>query len=310
MRCTLENLGYSVVIPSFTSPNWITIAREAREQLKREQPGVVHLFNVPDMVYSPLLKDKGKTFTKLIYDYRSPWGIEMRLHSGPIGQWIGEYFERKIARHADVITAVNRPLAEKVHRYLKDDRMGITVIPNYPLREFVRNPGTGGREDPDSPVIFIGRISQPEGAGLLTRVSRENPDIHFWVIGDGPFSWWYRRWMGKNVQFFGWQPHKKIPEFIEKARICLIPRMENALTPYSTDRSIWKLNEYLNMGKRVIASGISPEEPRKNLTIVPSARLSQAVRNSLDQQPLPLTGEDCRFWEDNTETIRSVYESV
>jgi glycosyltransferase involved in cell wall biosynthesis len=307
---SLEKLGFLVVIPKFTSHNWLTVSHEAKEQIRNEEPDIVHLFNVPDIIYSGLLKIRGRSFKKLIYDYRSPWGIEMQLHVGPVGRAVGEHYEKKLARGADTITTVNRPLAEKVQQYVKKDRKEITVIPNYPLRAFTERSESRRNLDPDSPVIFIGRISKQEGAGHLMKVSRDNPEIPFWVIGDGPFAWWYHRWMGKNVRFLGWQPHSRISEYISKAGLCLIPRLENALTPYSTDKSVWKLNEYLNLGKLVVASGISREEERKNLSIVHSSELSRVVRNSIGIDPQPLLPEDYRLWESNLPKIKSVYESV
>jgi glycosyltransferase involved in cell wall biosynthesis len=310
MKRTLEKLGHTVVVPVFTSHNWIIIAHEAKKQIKKERPDILHLFNVPDIIYTEILKLQQKSFQKFIYDYRSPWGIEIELNIGFVGRIIGEYFESKLARRADAITTVNQPLSDKVRKFLREDKREITIVPNYPLRDFSDCVKPGNKVNSYAPVIFIGRICRQEGAGLLSKIAKDNSDIPFWIVGEGPLSWWYRKWMGKNVQFLGWQPHHRIPEFIGRAGICLIPRLENALTPYSTDKSIWKLNEYLNLGKPVIASGITREEARKNLTIVPSSQLSEAVRNSIGLKPSPLAREDYRFWEDNTEMIRSVYESV
>ncbi|RPI20267.1 MAG: glycosyl transferase family 1, partial [Acidobacteriales bacterium] len=102
----------------------------------------------------------------------------------------------------------------------------------------------------------------------------------------------------------------KVAGLISKARICLIPHSETILTPYATDRSVWKLNEYLALGKIVVASGVTMEEKRKNLVVVRARELVNAVRENLMREPERLGPEDCRCWEMNDEIIREVYESL
>ena len=159
-------------------------------------------------------------------------------------------------------------------------------------------------------IIFMGRISRQEGIGNLLRLIREIPEQRFWIIGDGPFCGWYLRNLPKNARFFGWQPHDKVAGLISKARICLIPHSESLLTPYATDRSVWKLNEYLLLGKIVVASGVTEEEKRKNLVVVKAEKLEKAVRENLRREPERLRAEDYRFWDRNNRIIREVYESL
>ena len=64
------------------------------------------------------------------------------------------------------------------------------------------------------------------------------------------------------------------------------------------------------MGKLVIASGISMEEPRKNLTVVPTGSLGTAIRSFNGVSPEPLLPGDYRFWEQNRDLIREVYEAL
>jgi hypothetical protein len=97
---------------------------------------------------------------------------------------------------------------------------------------------------------------------------------------------------------------------LRKARLCLIPREENALTPYSTDKSVWKLNEYLLLGKTVVASGVTLEEKRRNLAVVKAGELGRAVRENLRREPERLAAEDYRFWDRNDPIIREAYESL
>lgn len=313
---TLKGLGYEVVVPRFNTRNWIRIAGLARKVALEERPDVVHIFNVPDVIYHKFPGLRGKGFKKLIYDYRSPWGLELQQTFGAPGKAFGERIEKELAQAADIITTVNRPLGEKVRSYAPDKEP--YVIANYPLRSFSERKDTELELEIEmqevskdkAPIIFIGRIATQEGIQTLLAVAKSIPEQEFWIVGGGPFAWWYLRNKPVNVKNLGWQPHEKVAGLIKKARICLIPREESVITPYSTDKSVWKLNEYLNMGKLVVASGISREEPRKNLIIVESGELKEAIIKHLDDKPQRMQEEDYKYWDSNTKAIEEVYESL
>jgi glycosyltransferase involved in cell wall biosynthesis len=311
-KATLESQGQDVIVPKFSSRGWLQIAREARQVLQKERPDVVHLFNVPDIIFHGLGKLKGFSYKKLIYDYRSPWGVELQMSFGPLARPAGEYFERELAGAADLITAVNRPLADKVRSYVRGMDKPLFIVNNYPTRNFLEKSRTAPPSDlkNERPIVFMGRISRQEGIGNLLRLIRKIPEQPFWIIGDGPFSRWYLRKLPKNARFFGWQPHDKVAGLISQARICLIPHSESLLTPYATDRSVWKLNEYLLLGKTVVASGVTEEEKRKNLVVVKAEKLEEAVRENLIREPEKLAAEDYRFWDRNDQIIREAYESL
>jgi glycosyltransferase involved in cell wall biosynthesis len=310
---TLKSQGHEVIIPRFGTKNWISIAGLAKKIARETKPDVVHIFNVPDVIYHNFADLRGQGFRKLIYDYRSPWGIELAQTFGTPGKILAEHFERELANSADVITTVNEPLARKVQEYAPHKK--VTVVPNYPQRSFCTK-GTKvdsqefavepGRE----PIVFIGRICTQEGIGKLLEVARAIPEREFWIVGSGPFADWYLWRRSRNVKCLGWQPHEKVAALLINARLCLIPREENALTPYSTDKSVWKLNEYLALGKTVVASGVTMEEKRKNLVIVKTEKLVEAVRENLMREPEKLSAEDYRFWDGNDRIIREVYERL
>jgi len=279
-RNTLTYLGHQVIVPKFGTRNWFSIAVQSRGLIKKERPEVVHIFNVPDIIYRKIPELKGNYFQKLIYDYRSPWGIETEMNFGTPGRIFAEHFEKGLAKEADLITCVNSPLKEKVKSFLSDDHKKICVIPNYPEKRFLESTGSPGipQYDVQKPVLFVGRVCTQEGIANFIQSARDMPDFDFWIVGDGPFSWWHLMNKPKNISFFGWQEHKKVAGFISQSALCLIPRNVNALTSYSNDKSIWKLNEYLNLGKIVIASGISVEEERKNLIVVSTEDLNETIK--------------------------------
>lgn len=312
---TLESLNYSVVLPKFSSKNWYTISREATKYIKGEKPDIVHLFNVPDIIYRHIPDLKGKYFSKLIYDYRSPWGLEYELIFGPPARIVGEHFERKLSRLSDAIVTVNSPLKNKVQGYLEREDAkikSITIIPNYPTSEFVQKTGFDDSvllpEDPF--VLFIGRIDKHEGVHNLLNIIKIMPRTRFVVVGAGPFSRYYFWKKYSNVTLTGWQPHSAIPDFIRRSGVCIIPFSETKVSPFITDKSVWKLNEYLNFGKIVIASGITPEEKRKNLNICRTRELPESIKQMMEIEPELLHEGDYRFWEMNRSPIKDVYEAL
>jgi len=305
-RGSLSRLGHEVVVPGFNTKNWISIARQTRDLIKTEKPDVVHIFNVPDIIYHNISRLKNEHYKKLIYDYRSPWGIELQQSFGLPGKVFGEHFEKELARDADLITTVNTPLGEKVRSYAPEK--DVTVVPNYPSRDFSDSAIEGDEPGSDAPVIFVGRVCTQEGIRKLLSVARAIPDQEFWIVGGGPFARWYLYGMPKNVKNLGWQPYNMVSVLVRKAKICLIPREDNDITPYSNDKSIWKLNEYLNLGKLVIASGISREEKRKNLIIANNSDdLTDEIIKHLNDRPEKLDAEDYRYWDANDRIIDAIY---
>ena len=307
-RGTLEGLGYEVAVPTFDTINWVKIARQAAKVVKSERPDVVHVFNVPDVIYRNLPKLRGSYFDKLIYDYRSPWGVEMQMTFGAPGKIVGEHFEKMLAASADAITTVNTPLGEKVKSYKGAEGKDLHVVPNYPSRSFIEM----GRDVDlgNEAMIFVGRISKQEGMKNLMKIVQNFPDEEIWIVGDGPFAKWHLRKKHTNAKILGWQPHDEVARLVRRAKLCLITMNETILTPYATDKSVWKLNEYLNLGKLVIASGVTKEEDRKNLVVVKSSRLEEAIGEHLHQKPEILKEGDYRFWDMNREAIRDVYEGL
>jgi len=311
-KATLQRQGHEVIVPKFSSRGWLQIARETRQALQNEKPDVVHLFNVPDIVFHGIGRLKGSGYQKLIYDYRSPWGVELQMSFGRLARVAGERFEMELARNADLITAVNRPLADKVRFYIKAKEKPLFIVNNYPAKSFLEKSkekaalaSTEGR-----PLVFMGRISRQEGIGNLLRLIRGIPEQTFWIIGDGPFSQWHLRDLPENARFFGWQPHDRVGGLISQAKICLIPHSRSLITPYATDKSVWKLNEYLLLGKMVVASGVTLEEKRKNLVVVDPEDLEQAIRKTMQLEPERLREEDFRFWERNDPIIKEAYECL
>lgn len=309
---TLMELGYDVIIPSFGTRNWITISINNRKIIEKNRPDIVHIFNVPDVIYHGLPKLKGSLFSHLIYDYRSPWGIETGITFGPLARNICERFEYELAKGADIITTPNRPLGQKVLSYPGISDKPSFIVPNYPSKNLIRcaDNSFAGDDEEEGAIIFVGRISRQEGIKNLLNLARKMPEERFWVVGDGPFARYYLSRKPNNVKFFGWQSQERVACLVGKSKICLIIPDQTEITQYATERSIWKLNEYLSLGKIVIASGISVEDKRKNLILVNADEMEMTIREYMTKSPEKLTDQDFKFWELNNSVIKQVYDRL
>ena len=121
---------------------------------------------------------------------------------GRLARMAGERFERELARSADLITAVNRPLADKVSTYIRAKEKPLFIVNNYPARSFLEKSREKAAiaSTEEKPLVFMGRISRQEGIGNLLRLIRGIPDQTFWIIGDGPFSQWHLRRFAQKCQ--------------------------------------------------------------------------------------------------------------
>jgi len=311
---TLESLGYDVVTPDFKTRNWLKISQRLVPLIKETNPDVIHLFNVPDILYGSVPSVKGKYYQTLIYDYRSPWGVALDItFKVPFLKQFGEYYERKLVRNADIITTANSRLSEKILPWSSKD---IYAIPNYPSIEFLKSDNKFNiKKDKDKKIIlFLGAVSRWHGSNILARIIlnlKKNLNILFWVLGDGPDLPKIKRKLRNcnNAKFFGRQSHNLIPGFIKAADILVHPEPDSA-AEYVTDESVLAINEFLNIGKKVIASGISQKEKRKNLTIVPNRLLEETILVEIEKPAEKLKKKDYRLWETHCKKIvKDIYEN-
>jgi glycosyltransferase involved in cell wall biosynthesis len=305
---SLEQEGYDVAVPYFNTRNWFSIRRQSEKIIEKVRPDVVHLFNVPDFIYSniPRMKERG-LFLKLVYDYRSPWGIETGMLFGDgvlssVTRNVCERYEKFIAGAADMITSPNQPMVDKALQY--HDVPG-EIVPNYPIEKYWAPEGT---EVPcEGYVLYIGRLSNAEGVKNIPILAETFKEQVFVVVGDGPLKRLVANsGANSNIRYIGWQDSYSIMRFIAMAGVCLVPRDSNDLTPFATDRSIWKLTEYLNLGKTVAASGITPEGYRKNLHC--SGDIVTATGEALTAKNEPISEADKRYWSLDLKVLDRIYQ--
>jgi glycosyltransferase involved in cell wall biosynthesis len=168
---------------------------------------------------------------------------------------------------------------------LDEDR--VTVIPNgVDTSLFYPTPL------PKEPVVLYYGTFQPHRARLLLEVvevlTRKRRDVKFLLIGDIPSPVRDRllHVAGNRVEMPGFVEHDRLPQFLQKARVCILPQ----------DRSLggrlsFKLLEYMACGRPVVATNVDESSLLKEsgagiVTDIDAEAMAEAIIRLLDDDKL------------------------
>jgi len=174
--------------------------------------------------------------------------------SSPVAKKI-KRSEIKLLRKSDVVFVTSRQL----YNYCSAHNANVRIFPfavNY--REFER----ARLQQPDTldelkgmkgPLIgYIGGIHKWIDFNLLKKAADKFPDYSFIFIG--PLQTDVTQFAPlKNIYFLGKVAHEKIPYYIKKFDVCIIPYL---IAEYTKNVYPTKLNEYLAMGKPVVSTAL------------------------------------------------------
>ena len=253
--------------------------------------------NCPDILALPIVLRRGR----YILEYRSPWSLQITLEfsGGPWAQ-LSAIIEDIALKHADIITLTTSKLLARVKHYGKP----VFVIPNYPLEKMFRL--TVSREDfrrekgvhdKEKVVLFVGRLSRVEGTDMLCNIAisvLEKTDAVFWFVGDGPLFHLLRRCrerFPRNIKLFGWRPHEEIPNFINAADVCIVPRHEVSYSGFYNEEGVAKISEYMFFEKPIVACGIAESE---QYLLVDEKEMAEGIIKAINGEVVPSTR---RTWE-------------
>lgn len=162
--------------------------------------------------------------------------------------------EPKICAACDMVAANSIYLADMVRPYnpkAYDVGQGLDLSDYNPERTY---PVPEDMKHIPGPVVgYAGWITSLRlDAGLLYEVARTMPEVSFVMVGseDEYFSK-HRLHSLKNVYFLGLKQSGEIPDYIAAFDICMNPQLVNEITKGNYPR---KIDEYLSLGKRVIAT--------------------------------------------------------
>jgi len=255
--------------------------------------------NSPDIFVVPLIVRKAR----YILDYRSPWPLEIQLEfgKGTLSRIAG--FLTYIAiKNAEVITLTTSTLKKDVQHFEKK----VYVIPNYPLKgdfktsvSYAQFRKQNDVEEGQKVILFTGMLSRTEGFDILPSIMEElvskREDLMLWIVGDGvlrPLAQELVRRFPQNVKFFGWRQYKEIPNFINAADVCIVPRHKTLFSNYYNEEGVHKISEYMFFRKPIVACGIAPS-PEYLLVELPE--MANAILQALKgkaPKPAPRTWED------------------
>ena len=279
---------------------------------------IYHFFNVPDVIGLPLIMKRGV----VIYDVRSPWSCAI-LETFGISSLaiIAGLIECFMTRTADIVVAVNRPLALRAKRY---GGKRILISPNYPPADFGpirsrdemrKSLGLG-----DSPtVLYLGKITKVEGVSLLMNVVQKtcqaHPNVMFLIVGGGPQEDAFKRFIAengleKNVVMTGWVPHEEVADYINAVDLCLLPRKWDSYSDYIGPDSVWKAGEYLALGKPVVAPKMGGFATAK-YPIIPAdpSEMANTVIAFLSKPIVEPSGES-PSWKISHKRLKRLYTSL
>ena len=206
---------------------------------------------------------------RYVYDYRSPWSMELAIDFGNGLFYRASKVVEKIARrYAAVIVVVSKRMARDV------TSLGtpIFVVPNYPFRDFAANVDRAtfrrrlGVSESAKVVIFMGRLTRIEGADLLGEVAETLagiPDTKLWVVGDGNLRDYIQGLVSKypnTVTLFGWVLHSDVPNYIAAADVSIMPRHSTPNAEYYSEEGVHKISESLWLGTPVVASNAAKSQ--------------------------------------------------
>lgn len=256
--------------------------------------------NAPEIFVLPLILRK----KKYILDYRSPWSLEVRLEFGKgILSYMAERLTYVALKYAKVVTLASSTLLEDVEKFGKK----VYIIPNYPQKDDFKPTVSyddfrklHGVKKGEKVILFVGNLSKVEGVDILPEIVEglleKRKKIVLWIIGDGvlrsvPEE--LERKFPENVKFFGWRPHREVPNFINAADVCIVPRHEGPFSHYANEEGVQKISEYMFLGKPIVACGIAPS---KEYLLVKREDMAKGILEALEgKAPKPTR----RTWEDD-----------
>jgi len=256
--------------------------------------------NSPDVFVFPLIIKRAD----YIFDYRSPWPLEVELEFGKgLLSSIADFLTKIALRNAKMITIPSTTLEKDLRHH--DKR--VFLIPNYPLKkdfkpsvEADKFRKQNGVSKGQKVILFTGRLSRVEGFDILVRIVSElvdsRRDLVFWIVGDGTLRHQAQELAEKfprNVKFFGWKPYEEIPNFVNAADVCIVPRYKTAFSDYYNEEGVQKIAEYMFFRKPIVACGIAPS--KEYLLVEPEDMVDGILLALNGKAPIPTP----RTWEDD-----------
>lgn len=255
-RLPTSSGGIGGFLLEYTVAHVQLFARGFRELLRGAE--VIHLHNPPDTLFpiGLLARAMGR---KVVFDHHDlfPELFAEKFGSSRLVALAGAS-QRASLRTATAVLVTNRSQAETALARGVRRPEKLTIVRNGPRRATLAKAGrprAGGLADPH--LVFVGELASQDGVlalpDLLARPGLERATLT--LVGDGDVrpelsATFSQRGMAERVEFTGQVEHRRVPELIAAADICIDPAPCSDLNHRST---MIKVTEYLAAGRPVVA---------------------------------------------------------
>jgi glycosyltransferase involved in cell wall biosynthesis len=168
--------------------------------------------------------------------------------------------ESELIEMSDLVFAQGPELAEHCSRLLN----GVRIVPYgvdlelFSIRDNAAMAAHDGNtqqlsflRDLERPIIgYVGGVHRHVDVDLLEAMARARSNWSWVYVGPIQIKATSLNQL-KNVHLFGHRPHRELPNYIAQFDVCTVPYMKSAYTRTVVPT---KINEYLAMGKPVIAA--------------------------------------------------------
>ncbi|WP_306251585.1 glycosyltransferase family 4 protein [Parvularcula sp. IMCC14364] len=251
LKTVLPKFAYEVLELAYSVPAWWRLRRAAR-------------LAKPDFIYERYnlfflagLWLKKQTGLPLILEVNAPLREERQKHGGLALGWLAAWAERKVWRGADMLLPVTQALAQTLIETGIDPKK-IRVMPNgihADQYEHVDGEAIKLRYNLHGKIVlgFTGFVRDWHGVDMILEYlsTRDDPDLHCLIVGDGPHLPHLKEKVlklsiEKQVTFTGVVQRSDLPAFVASFDIALQPRVTAYASPL-------KLFEYMAAGKAIVA---------------------------------------------------------
>jgi polysaccharide pyruvyl transferase CsaB len=218
--------------------------RTLREEFEIKRAAAVVQF----ASWTPLACAARKAFGwPLVYDCMDDWsafpGLRERV---PLLTW-----EEELLSTADRVVVSSRTIQER----WANRRTDLILARNAAdFAFFQKAEGEDPLPDVEGPVAgFFGAIAEWFDRDLMAFVAKARPEVTFVLVGGVHRISVSELEKLPNVRFEGWQPYAKMPLYLRRFDVCLVPF---EVSPATNGMDVVKLYEYFSQGKPVVTTPI------------------------------------------------------
>jgi len=164
--------------------------------------------------------------------------------------------EKKLFEISDLIICITNELKNKIINIFEINSQKIHVIP-----DAVKDEWLNIRPEKDEYILYVGSLKKWKGVHILIEAMKYLPEEKLLVVGDGEELNKLEKIVKKEklqnrVRFVGYVPHSEVIKFLTKAKVLVLPNIEDNLDSSSFFTSPLKLFEYMATGIPIVASDI------------------------------------------------------